>query len=158
MHLGISDLIKDDVLPASVVVGVVDVRKSTAESLRLFSGRSLETAENPSVGSYRRLSATEGVVATTGWPFALPGTAKPLSLEIIDGELDVEYVLEDAFALSQLVFTAPDRCLRLPGTIKISDDFLEPIAASTDDDAALYGDEEDDPIAEDEIEMADTAK
>ena len=57
---------------------------------------------------------------------------------IAEGPLDIQWVLEDIFALSQLVFTAPDKCIRLPLTIKLADDFLEPIAAEVDEEAARY--------------------
>jgi hypothetical protein len=57
---------------------------------------------------------------------------------IAEGALKVEWVLEDIFALSQPVFTAPDKCGRLPLTIKLAHDFLEPIASHADDEAALY--------------------
>ncbi|MFQ5872326.1 MAG: hypothetical protein ACE5JL_00790 [Dehalococcoidia bacterium] len=129
-------------LPPDIVIGVVDIRKSTADHLRLVEGERLEEAENPTIGSHLVLGAREGIVCTTGLPFRFPGTAKPLAAEIVEGPLDIEWVLEDIFALSQPVFTAPDKCSRLPLTIKLTDDFLEPIAADADEEAALYDTEE----------------
>jgi hypothetical protein len=58
---------------------------------------------------------------------------------IVEGNLDIEWVLEDIFALSQPCFTSPDKCTRLPVTIKLADDFLEPIASDADEDGARYG-------------------
>lgn len=136
------------VLGDSVVVGIVDIRKTTADHLRLADGESLETAQNPTIGAPYRVNAREGVICTTGWPFRFPGTAKPLAAVIVEGPLDIDWVLEDILALSQPVFTAPDKCARLPLTIKLADDFLEPIAADADEEAARYEEEEEDGVAE----------
>lgn len=142
LEAAVRDLKRDGVLPPDVVVGVVDVRKSTADNVRLAVGPRLNTLQNPTVGGYYVLTPQQGVVCTTGRPFAMPGTAKPLTAQIASGPLDIAWVLEDLFALSQLVFTAPDKCARLPVTLKLADDFLEPIAGATNDDEALYGDDD----------------
>ena len=90
------------------------------------------------------------VVCTTGLPFKFDGTAKPLSVIVVEGDLNMEWVLEDIFGLSQLVFSAPERCQRLPITIKIADDFLEPIASTVDEEALRYDtDDEDEDDEED---------
>jgi hypothetical protein len=104
----------------------------------MFEGYQLQALHNPTIGSAYILGAREGIVCTTGLPFQFPGTAKPLSAVIREGPLDIEWVLEDIFDLSQLVFSAPDRCARLPLTIKLADDFLEPIASDADEEEALY--------------------
>jgi hypothetical protein len=142
IRAAVRDLQRDGLLPIDVVVGIVDIRKTTAVPPRVFEGNHLQAAANPTIGSYRVYGARHGIVCTTGWPFSFPGTARPLSVVIADGGLNIEWVLEDIFALSQPVFTAPDRCERLPLTIKLADDLLEPIAAALDDDDARYDDEE----------------
>ena len=138
----VRDLQQEGLLPLDVVVGIVDIRKTTAVPQRLVEGKHLEAAENPTLGSYRVHGPREGIVCTTGWPFRFPGTARPLTVVVVEGNLNIEWVLEDVFALSQPVFTAPDRCERLPLTIKLADDLLEPIAAASEDDAARYDDGE----------------
>jgi len=132
----------EGVLPWNVQVGAVDIRKSSADHLRLVEGRRIDQAGNPTVGSWWTPGTREGIVCTTGWPFRFPGTAKPLSAVVSDGELIIEWVLEDLFALSQLIFTAPDKCSRLPIMIKLADDFLEPIAGDADEEEALYESED----------------
>jgi len=140
----------EGVLTADAIVGVVDIRKTSAIRLRIVEERSDGLLVNPRIGAYYvpRDNSREGFVCNTGWPFDLPGTAKPLHACIIEGDLDIRWVLEDTFSLSQLIWAAPDRCARLPLTIKLADDFLEPIAAESDAEKALYGDE-DEPDEED---------
>ena len=84
------------------------------------------------------LRLASGIVTTTGRPFEFPGTAKPLTAVIVEGPLRIDWILEDLFAFSQLAFAAPDKCERLPITIKLNDEFLEPISADADEEAALY--------------------
>ncbi len=142
IRAAVRDLQQEGLLPLDVVVGIVDIRKTTAVPPRLVEGSHLEAADNPTLGSYRVHGPREGIICNTGWPFRFPGTARPLSVVVVEGDLNIEWVLEDTFALSQPVFTAPDRCERLPLTIKLADDLLEPIAAASDDDAARYDDSE----------------
>lgn len=79
-----------DVLCDNVIVGIVDIRKTTADHLRLADGESLETAQNPTIGAPYRVSAREGIICTTGWPFRFPGTAKPLAAVVVEGPLDID--------------------------------------------------------------------
>ena len=142
LFAGVDELQRRQLLPLDVNVGIVDIRKTTADHLRLVEGDQLDAAQNPVVGSYFVLNSREGLVCTTGRPYRFPGTAHPLAVEIREGPLDIEWSLQDIFALAQLGFTAPDKCVRLPITIKLNDDLLQPIAARTDDEAALYDDGE----------------
>ena len=137
LERAVTELTHVGVLPSELVVGVVDIRKQTADSLRIFSGYQ-GTKQNPTVGTYCLISDTQGVIATTGHPFRFDGTAKPLTAVIVRGDLDIEHVLEDIFGLSQLAFSAPDKCSRLPISIKLDDDLLEPIASGMDEEEALY--------------------
>jgi hypothetical protein len=138
LHAAVQALQAEGVLPLDVVIGVVDIRKTTADHLRLGEGESVHTVQNPTIGSHYIVGPRDGIVCTTGLPFRFPGTAKPLAAVAVEGALNIGWVLEDIFALSQLVFTAPDRCMRLPLTIKLAHEFLEPIASVADDEAALY--------------------
>jgi argonaute-like protein implicated in RNA metabolism and viral defense len=143
----VHELQRQGVLPLDIEVGVVEIRKSTADHLRIVEGMELAAVHNPTIGSSHTSGATEGIVCTTGEPFRFPGTAKPVTAVIAEGALRIDWVLEDIADLAQLVFTAPDRCARLPATIKLADDFLKPIASATDDEGALY--DEDSPEDED---------
>ena len=138
LRQAVEALQREGVLADDLTVGVVDIRKSTADHLRLVEGEQPHQMQNCLVGSYYLLDRTEGVVCTTGRPFRFPGTAKPLTAVVVEGALDIAWVLEDIFALSQLTFAAPDKCARLPVTVKLADDFLEPIASQADDESALY--------------------
>lgn len=143
MHQALVELKAELVVARDATLGVVEIRKTSAEFVRLFEGDHPGSLSNPTVGSHLVLGPRDGVVCTTGQAFRFPGTAKPLAVYIAEGDLDIVETLEDVFALSQPVFTAPDKCARLPVTIKLSDDLLEPIASNVDDDAARYEDEED---------------
>lgn len=159
IRAAVRDLQQEGLLPLDVVVGIVDIRKTTGVPPRLVEGKHLEAAENPTLGSYRVHGPREGIVCTTGWPFRFPGTARPLTVVVVQGDLNIEWVLEDVFALSQPVFTAPDRGERLPLTIKLADDLLEPIAAASDDDAARYDDsEESEEDADEPLSPPDSTK
>lgn len=129
LEQAIRTLTDRSLLPRDVLVGVVDICKSTAAHLRLIEGSSRTQGHNPEIGSYYLLNAQEGLVCTTGQPFQFPGTAQPLVVNLVAGELQLPWVLEDVFALAQLTFAAPDKGMRLPITIKIADSFLEPIAS-----------------------------
>ncbi len=153
IYEGIKRLKRDGLLPEDVIVGIVDIRKSSSFRLRIAEDRPNEPLDNPWIGDYFYANehSREGFVCNTGRPFDIPGTVKPLHAVIVDGDLKIRYVLEDMFALSQLIYAAPDRCARLPVTIKLANDFLEPIASDADDDKALYGDD-DEPGDEDQEE------
>jgi len=159
LHLAVQELQREGVLARDLTVGVVDIRKSTADHVRLVEGERLDRAQNCLVGSYYLLDHNEGVVCTTGRPFRFSGTAKPLAAVIVEGALTLSWILEDIFALSQFVFTAPDKCARLPVTVKLADDFLEPIASQADEEEALYDTEfsEERDSLEDDGFQADTA-
>jgi hypothetical protein len=158
-RLAMRQLKVENILPIDAVTGVVDIHKTSADHLRMVEGESPETISNPTIGGWHTLGSHEGIVCTTGQPFRFPGTAKPLTAVIREGALDIVWVLEDIYDLSHLIFTAPDKCGRLPITIKLADAFLEPIAAGTDDEAALYDDlsDLDDVLDDDELAARQTA-
>jgi hypothetical protein len=133
----------DGILPEEILTGAVEIHKQSSLNLRLCSSDEEGKIVNPRFGSYFIMNSTNGIVCNTGWPFQFPGTVKPLQIVVASGNLDITYVLEDIFALSQLAWSSPDKCSRLPITIKLSDDFLEPIASSVELDEALYGSDED---------------
>jgi hypothetical protein len=142
LHEAIRSLKGEGVVVPDALVGVVEIHKQSAYPLRMAEGIGLDSLGNPQVGSWFRLSDEEGIVCNTGTPFLTQGTAKPLHVRIADGNLEIEKVLEDVFALSNLTWSAPDKCQRLPITTKLGDTFLRPIASPADVEKALYGEEE----------------
>lgn len=150
----VAALTREGILDPGIVVGAVDIRKGTTDHLRIAEGPSLGQLDNPTVGSPYVVGQRDGIVCTTGRPFQFPGTAHPLAAVISYGDLEIAWVLEDIYALSQPVLTAPDKCARLPITIRLADDFLEPIASTADEHAALYDVEPDGDDTDDEVDSA----
>ena len=144
VHRAIKRLKSEGFLDNDAVIGVVDIRKRSSSRLRIVEERNDGSLINPRIGAYYvpQENGREGFICNTGWPFKLPGTVNPLHACIVEGNLDIRWVLEDIFALSQLIWAAPDHCARLPLTIKLADDFLDPIASEVDEEEALYGDED----------------
>jgi hypothetical protein len=130
-------------LSQQTTLGIVEVHKTSAVGVRLVVEKNGKLV-NPDVGSWQPLGEREGIVCTTGYPFKSPGTVRPLHVRIAYGDLDLEKVLQDVFDLSQLCWMVPDRCIRLPIPVKLGDDFLRPVAADVDENAAEYGVEPED--------------
>jgi hypothetical protein len=141
--LGLQDavrqLVKEGVLPKDVVFGIVEIHKHTAMGLRIAAETQNRDLRNPKIGSWFAINEREGIVCTTGYPFELRGTANPLGVGVARGNLNLAYVLEDTFRMSQLCWPVPDRCMRLPIDIKLCDDFLRSTAGHAEDDEAMYG-------------------
>ena len=135
----IEDLKDKHALPRNVLYGVVAVPKSAASRVRLVEDDGSGNLRNPRVGAWRAFSGSEGIVCTTGRPWEVPGTAWPLHVRVANGRLEIEKILEDTFAMSQLCWSAPDRCMRLPVDLKLCDEYLRGIASEADDDEALFG-------------------
>lgn len=146
----INALQQEGFLVKDVQVGVIEIHKTSSSRLRLYykpTNEPSNTVENPSIGDYFIIDNAEGIVCTTGWPFNFSGTANPLHIKIAYSnlELDITQALSDVFSLSQLgAWAAPDKSARYPATIKLGDTFLEPIASESDDEAALYSEDEPD--------------
>ena len=83
---------------------------------------------NPRIGSWRELNDREAILCTTGFPFRFDGTVKPLYIKLVRGDLDLAKMLEDTFAMSQLCWPVPNRCMRLPIDLKLCDDLLRATA------------------------------
>ncbi len=128
---------QEGLLPSEVHVGVVEIHKSHAERLRLF-GRLRNRIVNPWVGSYHIFDEHWGMLCTTGYPGIHQGTANPLVAKIVDGDLDIAKVLRDVYWLSILAWTKPDGVQGDPVTIKLADDWLEPIAARVSENEGVF--------------------
>lgn len=134
-------LVQEGVLPSDVKVGVVEVHKTFAPGIRLVAeGR--DGPVNPVIGSYQELNERDALLCTTGQPFQFDGTVKPLYLRLVRGDLELVKVLEDTFAMSQLCWPVPNRCMRLPIDLKLCDDLLRATAGHADEEEAIYGEDE----------------
>lgn len=152
IRAAVRQLKREGILNSETMVGVVQIPKQSAYPIRISIGDSLARLDNPRIGGWFPIDMKQGIVCTTGKPFIRQGTARPLHAIIAEGELNIKYVLEDIFALSQLIWSAPDSCGRLPLTIRLAHEFLEPMAAEADIGRALYGEGEIFEKEEEEIE------
>lgn len=150
----IQQLMKEGLLADDTVFGVVEVHKSSAEGYRLVEELGDRSFRNPTAGAWTTLDNREGLVCTTGFPFKFPGTANPLHVCVVEGALQIANILEDTFAMSQLCWSAPDRCMRLSVDLKLCDDYLRSIAAKADDDEGQFGDNEDEWISDGQKQAA----
>lgn len=137
----VKQLQDDRIISKDVSIAIVEIHKHNSLGFRLFFDED-GCIKNPTIGSWESFKEKDGFVCTTGNPFRLPGTANPLYVKIAHGKLDIQKVLQDIFALSQLCWMSPDRCCRLPITVKLCDEFLRPVAAEADEDEAIYGETE----------------
>jgi hypothetical protein len=144
----IQKLKDENLLEKNASTGIVEIHKESAKKLRLVNLTDNGQLNNPTIGTPFIINQLEGIVCNTGWPFNLMGTVKPLHAVIAFGNLDISQVLEDIFSLSQLIWLAPDKCGRLPVTIRLANDFLEPIASESDEDEAIYGEDADEELKE----------
>lgn len=131
-------LIDEGWLPKDLCLGAVEVPKHHSYGVRLVD-TSPDGLRNPMLGSWEYLSATEGIVCTTGWPFHVPGTVEPLFVRVARGGLDIAWVLEDTFRMSQHCWPMPRGCMRLPIDLKLCDEHLRAFAAFADEDLAVFG-------------------
>jgi len=122
----------DNVLPPDIRCAVVEIRKNHLP-VRLFTvvkENGSEFLQNPLPGTYLILDRQRVLLTTTGRPGAWDSprgrTAGTLLLEIVDsiGEVEIEYVAEDAYRLTHLNWSAPDIEIGLPVTIRWADEAL----------------------------------
>lgn len=119
---------------------VLEIAKSAAAPLRMFHVRPRDMhVENPLVGSWVSVGVDGGYVCTTGRPFRIPGTAKPLHIKRVHGTMSIQDCLEDVFALSCLTWGRPEGAMRLPISIKLCDRSLYEEATDVNDDEIVFG-------------------
>lgn len=146
----IEALKREGTIPAEAELTIIEVPKTSPAPLRLFetiikNGRR-NWIENPQVGSYLILGATDGYICTTGRPFDRPGTVRPIHVRHIEGPLALEKCMQDFYYLSTLAWTRPEDCTRNPITIKLNDRYLGEEATEYDADVLdithILGDQE----------------
>jgi hypothetical protein len=144
----IKKLVAEGLLPADILTGAVEIPKHYSFGIRLAEA-GMNGLQNPELGAWERLTPVEGIVCTTGYPFNIPGTVEPLVVRVVRGNLNLEWVLEDTFGMSQLCWPVPTACMRLPIDLKLCDEHLRAFAGRADEDNALFGgtlDNEEEPL------------
>jgi hypothetical protein len=121
---------------------VVEIKKTSSFPVRFFEtateeGSQREGISNPDVGTYE-IFGNDGYLATTGLPYHYPGTARPIHVVKLYGNMRFEDILHDIFDLSNLTFTRIEFCSRLPLTIKMADLLLKEVAGKYDKDALNF--------------------
>lgn len=144
--LAVENLKHRGIIASDAQLTLVEISKKSSIRLRLFDfqrrhngGRSIE---NPEVGHYYIMNDTEAFICTTGRPFLRQGTANPLYIRKLEGDLTIEEVIEDIYKLSTLTWTKPDDCSRYPITIKLNDRYLVEDASDFDEDELEFYDED----------------
>jgi hypothetical protein len=123
--------------------GIVEIHKTSTVKIRLLRKNNENTYSNPKLGTYYIFGngKNDAIISTTGYPFdkhqdnrgGYEGTSSPLHVRVVAGNCNFEKIVQDVFNLSVLCWSAPAKSSRLPITIKLSDDFLEPIASRIDE-------------------------
>jgi hypothetical protein len=130
-------------VPENLKYGVVEIRKTSATRPRLY--RKLHSRfANPKMGLLARFGQREGALATTGYPMLKRGTAQPLYLEVVEGNIDLSDIAHDIYALSHLAFASPGSCMSLPFTIALADYILRESHPGKED--SLWEDEEQEQV------------
>lgn len=120
--------------------GIVEIHKTSASRPRLYK-RQDNKFNNPEMGLFAQLNSFEGILATTGSPVLRRGTAQPLAIELADGDIPLEDIAHDIYALSHLAFASPGSAMSLPFTIALADRILRESSPGKEID--MYEDEED---------------
>lgn len=145
IQVAITTLKKEGIVRPDAKIGIIEIHKQSFIQARLFevtpTADVAPSAENPPVGTYWIMSPRNAYICTTGWPFLRFGSAKPLHVCYVNGDLPFEDLLEDVFALSCLTWTQPETCLRVPITIKLADIRLTEHAGGFNSDELEFADE-----------------
>jgi hypothetical protein len=67
-----------------------------------------------------------------------------LAVRLVDGPLNLDWIMEDVFRKSLLSWPNPDHCMGVPIDLKLCDEFLRAFAADANEDEAVYGQEVED--------------
>ena len=131
---------EENLLAEQVGYAVVEIHKTSSSRPRLY--RWLHNKfNNPEMGIFARLTDYEGILATTGAPLLRRGTAQPLAIELFEGNIDIDCIAADIYALSHLAFASPGSAMSLPLTIALADKILRESTPGKKTD--LWEDEED---------------
>jgi hypothetical protein len=114
---------KDYMSPDSRV-DIVDLRKDTMKSLRLWEVDEKGEISNPLEGTAVHLNQETIVLATTGSSTLHQGTAEPIVLKSNGNCPDLAAAAKSVFSGAQLNWFSPSVAQRLPLALKITDDEL----------------------------------
>jgi hypothetical protein len=136
----LEELHRERLLANDYQYGIVEIHKTSASRPRLYK-RQNNKFNNPEMGLFAELNSFEGILATTGSPVLRRGTAQPLAIELVDGDISLEDIAHDIYALSHLAFASPGSAMSLPFTIALADRILRESSPGKEID--MYDDEED---------------
>jgi hypothetical protein len=143
IKLAFEKLIEKEVLPSDANYNVMEIRKTSKTSVRIFDvSRDFTTQrdfiKNPVVGTFVRIE-DQAFLMNTGIPYFHKGTSKPLQLIWHGGSMGFEEAIHDTFKLSNLTWTKVDDCSRYPLTIKMVDTYLREVAGDYSEDEFKFG-------------------
>jgi len=155
LFAALRQLKEENTLPPETSCTVVEIRK-THKPIRLFTSETGETGtyfRNPLPGTYLTLDQNNAILTTTGrsgeWDIPGGRTARTILLKISAkmGVFDIKGIIEDAYRLTHLNWSAPDIEINTPVTIRWTDealrDTLRPPAWEEDkEETEEYGHEE----------------
>ncbi|MFC1948069.1 Piwi domain-containing protein [Chloroflexota bacterium] len=139
---------KEGILSEDLIWAVMEVRKNHLP-VRLFTKQQDGLLRNPLPGTYLILDESRALLSTTGRPgWDTTGkTASTVLFNVVESSADVslEWLLEDAYRLTHLNWSAPDIDIALPVTIRWTDEVLrETLQPSSSEEDEEYEDEDDD--------------
>ncbi len=115
----------------------ISIEKSTSVPLRLFREAPQGIARSFS-GSYFLQNSRVGYLVTAGGPSLRQGTPRPIRVEVVasspGAQPEIVEILEDIFRLSQLNWNSPEIDIKLPITLRFTDQKLERYALEVEED------------------------
>lgn len=133
---------EENILLKDATISIIEIHKNSFLPIRFFDLTSHNKVQNPEIGTYYEINDKTAFICTTGEEFLRNGTAKPLMIQLINGQISFREILQDVFSLSTLAFTKLDDCSRLPFSIKALDTMLYDSASSYDEESFNYADYE----------------
>ncbi len=132
-----ADLANEGLVSRDFDCNFIEIRKTSSLPVRFFDTAKENSegkyVENPVVGSFLILG-NDAYIASTGRPYRIRGTVRPIHIVKKSGEMSFEKILKDFFALTNLTWTKIDGCLRSPMTIKLTDIILREDAGEYEED------------------------
>lgn len=146
MKDALNRLAKEGIIEEDYNCNFVEIKKTSRVPIRFFDtttpqGSMQEMIENPMLGTHM-MFGNNAFLCTTGRPFKFHGTANPLQVTKIEGDMDFKLILEDVFSLANLTWTKPSYCSKLPISLKMAHIRLKEIAGEYDEDKLRFMEEE----------------
>jgi hypothetical protein len=120
---------RDFIVRDKIKWGIVDIHKNTAIPYRIAMEKGgYYNLTNPISGTYKIFDDKSGFLFTTGYPFKIPGTVQPIYVSLVDGNVELEGIMQDVFHQCILAFSAPDKGGSLPVVLKLIDTMIRSFA------------------------------